>query len=388
MKSTAWLSLLALAWSVDANPILGLLNPECKVVHGECPHENITFWLYTNSTRDNPVLLNPLDLNPWDFQPARPVKILIHGYTGHRDFSPNSHIRPVLLDNEDVYVISIDYKPLVPDPCYFSAVQNLPLVSQCLAQLINNLVDRNIVPNENIHIIGFSLGGQVAGQTANYLKRKLKRITGLDPAKPMFVLAGNTSRLDPGDAEFVDVIHTNVFGRGILSPMGHVDFYPNVGSILQPGCREESPDSPGSCSHDRAPQFYAESINSTTGFWGRQCTSWLAYIVNLCPTTGKQELMGYHVSQETKGSYFLETGKSAPFALGKQEDVDNSQTLAQFKLNPELNEIPPDYEPQLLEAFLELDALKAVLNTDGSDLDKQLNWIGREDDEPLARAKL
>ncbi|KAH8249026.1 hypothetical protein KR032_005312, partial [Drosophila birchii] len=369
-----------MAWTVDANPILGLINPDCKVVHGECPHENITFWLYTKATQDNPVLLDPLDLNPWDFMPPRPLKILIHGYTGDRDYSPNSHIRPVLLDHEDVYVISIDYKSLAPEPCYFTAVQNAPLVSKCLAQLINNLVDRNIVANENIHLIGFSLGAQVAGQTANYLKRKLKRITGLDPAKPLFILAGNTRRLDPEDAEFVDVIHSNVFGRGMLSPMGHVDFYPNIGSIVQPGCNDAGPSS-GSCSHDRAPQFYAESIASTTGFWGRQCGSWLAYLVNLCSTTAKQELMGYHVSLESKGSYFLKTASSSPFALGKQEDVDNSQTLALLRLNPDLNEIQVDFEPQLLEAFLELDGMEAIEGT--NDLDKQLSWIDREEDEPL-----
>ncbi|KAH8358360.1 hypothetical protein KR200_009209, partial [Drosophila serrata] len=373
----------ALVWSVDAIQLLGWLNPNCKVVHGECPHENVTFWLYSKATRDNPILLDPLNLNPWDFMPPRPLKILLHGYTGHRDYSPNSYIRPVLLDHEDVYVISIDYKSLVPEPCYMSAVQNLPLVSKCLAQLINNLVDANIVQNENIHIIGFSLGGQVAGQTANYLKRKLKRITGLDPAKPFFILAGNTKRLDPGDAEFVDVIHTNVFGRGMLSRMGHVDFYPNFERVVQPGCMDQNPKSPGSCSHDRAPQFYAESINSTTGFWGRQCSSWLAYLVGLCPTTGNQELMGYHVSVEAKGSYFLETASSRPFALGKQKDVDNSQALAQFRLSEELNEIPPDYEPQLLEAFLELNDVEATERTD--ELDKPLNWIEREEDQPLSR---
>lgn len=331
-------------------------------------------------------MLDSLDLNPWDFQPPRPLKILIHGYTGYRDFAPNSYIRPVLLDNEDVYVISIDYGPLVPAPCYIQAVQNLPLVSQCLAQLINNLVDRNIVPNDKIHLIGFSLGGQVAGQTANYLKRKLKRITGLDPAKPLFILAGNTRRLDPGDAEFVDVIHTDVLGRGMMSPMGHVDFYPNFGP-RQPGCVEENPSDPGSCNHERAPRFYAESINSTKGFWGRQCSSWLVYLLGLCPTAGFQAKMGYHVSEEVRGSFFLNTASSPPYALGKQEDVDNSQTLATFRLSPELNEIPADYEPQLLEAFLEIEAVKAIVKMDAGDLDQQLNWIDGEEDRPLGRSK-
>lgn len=113
-----------------------------------------------------------------DFQPRKPLYIIIHGYTGDRDYSPNVYIRPALLQAKDVYVISIDYGPLVPYPCYFAAVANLPLASRCLAHLINSMVDQNVVQNEDIHMIGFSLGAQVAGQTANYLKRKLKRITG------------------------------------------------------------------------------------------------------------------------------------------------------------------------------------------------------------------
>lgn len=104
--------------------------------------------------------------------------IILHGYTGDRDYSPNRYIRPALLAVEDAYVISVDYGPLVLYPCYFAAVENLPVASRCLAQLINNIVDQGLVQNEDIHMIGFSLGAQTAGQTANYLKRRLQRITG------------------------------------------------------------------------------------------------------------------------------------------------------------------------------------------------------------------
>lgn len=62
---------------------------------------------------------------------------------------------------------------------------------------------------------------------------------GLDPAKPLFITVGTDRRLDAGDADFVDVIHTDVLGRGMLRSMGHVDFYPNIGSA-QPGCEATS----------------------------------------------------------------------------------------------------------------------------------------------------
>ncbi|KAH8409486.1 hypothetical protein KR222_006865, partial [Zaprionus bogoriensis] len=363
-----------------ANPLLGLVDPACFVVgNTDCPNENVTFWLYSNATRNSPVRLDPLDLNPWDFQPPRPLKILLHGYTGDRDYAPNDQIRPALLDHEDVYVVSIDYAPLVRYPCYVQAVQNLPLVSRCLAQLVNNLLERGIVQQEQLHIIGFSLGGQVAGQTANYVKRKLRRITGLDPAKPLFILGSDARRLDAGDADFVDVIHTDTLGRGMLRPMGHVDFYPNFGP-LQPGCMEENPGDPGSCNHERASRFYARSIDSKKGFWGRQCSGWLIYLFGLCSTRAPQALMGYDVSPELRGAFFLKTSNVTPYALGKLEEEDNSKYLAKFHLNAKHNEIEVDYEPQLGEAIPDLECN----DVDADELEKQLIWNEREAlDEPL-----
>jgi hypothetical protein len=65
-------------------------------------------------------------------------------------------------------------------------------------------------------------------------------LSGLDPAEPHFSKTDPIVRLDPTDADFVDVIHTDAGpflsgGLGIFEPVGHVDFYPN-GGIDQPGC--------------------------------------------------------------------------------------------------------------------------------------------------------
>lgn len=63
---------------------------------------------------------------------------------------------------------------------------------------------------------------------------------GLDPASPLFeTISGIVDpeyRLDPTDAQFVDVIHTSGPTFGFLAPLGHADFYPNDGKIPQPGC--------------------------------------------------------------------------------------------------------------------------------------------------------
>lgn len=89
------------------------------------------------------------------------------------------------------------------------------------------------------HIIGFSLGAHVAGFAGSELPG-LYRITGLDPAGPLFESQHPDARLDDTDAKFVDVIHSNgenliLGGLGSWQPMGHVDFYPNGGRV-QTGC--------------------------------------------------------------------------------------------------------------------------------------------------------
>jgi Lipase len=68
----------------------------------------------------------------------------------------------------------------------------------------------------------------------------------------------------------LSIIHTDVFGRGILSPSGHVDFFVN-GGFNQPGCHRQLQMSPGSCNHERAAELYAESIYTELGFWGFRC---------------------------------------------------------------------------------------------------------------------
>ena len=63
---------------------------------------------------------------------------------------------------------------------------------------------------------------------------------GMDPAGPLYDKMDVHVRLDPSDALFVDVIHSNAkplvdMGAGLYEPCGHVDFYPNGGQE-QPGC--------------------------------------------------------------------------------------------------------------------------------------------------------
>ncbi|XP_048506017.1 lipase member H-A-like [Athalia rosae] len=105
--------------------------------------------------------------------------------------------------------------------------------------MIGRLLDQLILSGvslTSIHIIGFSLGAHVAGFAGKNVKLGVvRRITGLDPALPMFIAKDSAKRLHQTDAVYVDIIHTCAGTLGIKSHIGHADFYPNGGSE-QSGC--------------------------------------------------------------------------------------------------------------------------------------------------------
>jgi hypothetical protein len=61
-------------------------------------------------------------------------------------------------------------------------------------------------------------------------------VLGLDPAQPCFQADSPDIRLDPSDADFIDVIHTNgrglvKMGLGLPQPIGEL-FPPTLGHII------------------------------------------------------------------------------------------------------------------------------------------------------------
>ncbi|KAH8298057.1 hypothetical protein KR018_005765 [Drosophila ironensis] len=321
-----FLTLIIPGISCVPTKLRGWLPEFCVFAEHQCPNSRISFWLYTNETRDNPVQLDPLNPQPELFEPRLPLKILIHGFIGNRNLTPNLEVRDVLLQSQPVNVISVDYETLVRWPCYFPwATSNAPIVAECLAQMINHLISSGIYRREDIHLIGFSLGGQVAGMAANFVTEPLARITGLDPAGPGFMtqLSPN-QKLDSSDADFVDIIHTDPFFFSMLPPMGHVDFYPNLDQLNQRGCTYVSNWRFYNCNHYRAAIYYAESITSERGFWSQHCGGWFDFFSQRCNhyTNVPHTRMGYFVSEEASGSYFLTTHEASPFAKGPMIDIE------------------------------------------------------------------
>lgn len=78
-------------------------------------------------------------------------------------------------------VILVDWNPLSALPWYSAAVKNCQVVGKYLAEFLDYLDSRGILLS-NVHVVGFSLGAEVAGfagQNLRYGKApRMHRITG------------------------------------------------------------------------------------------------------------------------------------------------------------------------------------------------------------------
>lgn len=108
----------------------------------------------------------------------------IHGELGNRNAEEYLIIKDSKLKIKDANVIIVDYSSLIEDADFEAVAMSADLVAKAVTDLLIVLHDSFNVNLLNIHIVGFSLGGQIAGLVGqNVYQRfveKVKRITALD----------------------------------------------------------------------------------------------------------------------------------------------------------------------------------------------------------------
>ncbi|KAM3607217.1 uncharacterized protein V6R79_003578 [Siganus canaliculatus] len=259
------------------------------------------------------------------FNVSHPTKVIVHGYRAMG--SKPSWVKDLaqsLLTAQDVNVLVVDWI-YSASFAYNLVVDNYKEVAVQISVLISQL-QKHGCKLQDFHFIGVSLGAHVAGFVGTLFEGKIGRITGLDPAGPMFKGADIFDRLDPSDAQFVDAIHTDSDYFGISIPVGHVDFFLNGGKD-QIGCaRSRFPSMYGYviCDHMRALHVYMSALNGSCPLMGIPCFSYEDFLKGRCmncdifkgrcPTIGLSENNGITVSPLPKEQkLFLLTSASPPF---------------------------------------------------------------------------
>ncbi|KAH9375831.1 hypothetical protein HPB48_004016 [Haemaphysalis longicornis] len=222
-----------------------------------------TFYFFTENSRDLDDLLNEnkttvkpeetWTLDNWTME-AMPEKIntskmlvvVTHGLTGSKRTPWMLPLVQAILGNLHCTVLVVDWEKGA-NGSYTDAGVNTPMPGVQISLLLQKIIEETEckLGPDNITLLGFSMGAQVMGFAGRHFKKttsmELARITGLDPAGYLFEKTNVT--LSKHDARFVDIIHTQAgniydFKLGLEYSVGHVDFYPNGGSVQQ-GCPRE-----------------------------------------------------------------------------------------------------------------------------------------------------
>ncbi|XP_018792315.1 PREDICTED: vitellogenin-1-like [Bactrocera latifrons] len=182
-----------------------------------------------------------------------------------------------------------------------------------------------VVPLENIHLMGHSLGAQIVGTTARHFTRltgkQIPRVTGFDPAGPCFDYGQKQTTLSASDAAFVDIIHSNTGVAGQSEPTAHADFFVNGRFPIQNGCNDSV------CSHQRSWQYYMESVypGNEYNFLAKRCTSLLRLDKGSC--VGDEYPMGFATPLGLQGLFVLKVNPTEPYGMNATENYTSPNSL-------------------------------------------------------------
>uniref|UniRef100_A0A034WE39 Pancreatic lipase-related protein 2 n=1 Tax=Bactrocera dorsalis TaxID=27457 RepID=A0A034WE39_BACDO len=307
--------------------------------------KDIKFLLYTNKNPQNPQNLYLSDerrLSESNFDLQQPLAFYIHGFSESAtgDNQSSQQLKEAFLKAGNYNVILVDWSPMTVMPWYTNAVENLPVAARFIARFLRFLV-ANGYQTRLIHLIGFSLGAEVAGFVGKQLLEwgvVLPRITGLDPPLPLFEANSGNRHLTHTDARFVDVIHTDGGILGNPEAMGHADFYPNGGRALQPGCaRQEIANNRWlniiiGCSHQRAWEYFVESINKPYAFPVDKCEPTNEF--GRCKEGNSGAYMGMAADRRLRGKFFLDTNDAPPFGRNAEALAPASHSTTSTTTTP------------------------------------------------------
>lgn len=283
------------------------------------PSVDIVYHLWTRTDSENSQIIdpnNPETLKNSRFNKAHPTRVLTHGWGSDVEGGEIQRPKREFLKKGDYNVIAADWSKGAKTINYITARYRVKETGAAIGRFIEFLVREGGANLNDVQPTGYSLGGHVVGHIGKALNGALQSIVALDPAGPLFDLDDPSGRTDFTDAKYVEVIHTSAGIIGFSRAIGTADFYPNGGK-RNPGCES---DPSGSCDHPFAVYFYAESINSGKGFWGRECTNDTVTAEGCAEfKTGQKVLGGEPVTPiSTRSVYWLKTNLEEPWARGQE----------------------------------------------------------------------
>uniref|UniRef100_A0A8C2QYB3 Lipase domain-containing protein n=1 Tax=Capra hircus TaxID=9925 RepID=A0A8C2QYB3_CAPHI len=289
---------------------------------------NVKLMLYT---RRNPTCAQAINSTVLgNLNVTKKTTFVVHGFrpTG----SPPVWIEDLvegLLSVEDMNVVIVDWNRGATTVMYNHASSKTRKVATVLKEFIDLMLAEG-ASLDDIYVIGVSLGAHIAGFVGKMYDGQLGRITGLDPAGPLYNGKPPEDRLDPRDAQFVDVIHSDTDALGYKEPLGNIDFYPN-GGLDQPGCPKTIFGGMQyfKCDHQRSVYLYLSSLRENCAITAYPCDSYRDYRNGKCVNCGISQtepcpILGYYADNwkdylregdPPMVKAFFDTAEEKPFCI-------------------------------------------------------------------------
>ncbi|XP_002071446.3 phospholipase A1 [Drosophila willistoni] len=253
------------------------------------------------------------------FQQDRPMVIFITGWTTNINNSNSGPMAKAYQCRNDTNFVILDASNFI-DTLYTWSALNTEAIGAYVAKALVKL-NRHYITTR-LHVIGHSLGAQIAGSTGRNYKALtggeiLTRITGLDPANPCFYDGNNLLGVRSGDARFVDIIHTNPGILGTPRRQADADFFVQGLAPFKSGCAE----APITCSHNRAVDYFVETVypSNANDFLGKRCTHYADLLDGR--NCRDAAIMGFAANYGKLGMFYVDANGSEPY--GKQASLSN-----------------------------------------------------------------
>lgn len=245
-----------------------------------------------------------------DFVKGRKTIVFVSGFPATDQYSAISELWRLRQTHHDSNIIAVDLGANV-EQAHCTLHDNFNYLGDAVSKLLHYLVSSTNVLVQDVYLVGFSTGAQVAAHAATILRDEcdllLYRILLLDAT----TTCDGSNWITKDIAKKVVALHTNSGHYGETEVDAHVQLYPNGKLRLQPCCKDNV------CSHFLSVTLFVDSICYPNSLLFVNCVDWATFKKAKCDYKDVLAL-GLDYPSTAEGTYYSRTLHEHPYGLANE----------------------------------------------------------------------